>query len=205
MQAPGGPEEDPAGGFAHGGWSFGYWDDMMGGVMDAGTTNQQFDLLLGRKTYEIFAAYWPNADGAMARTLNGATKWVASRTLDRVDWANSQLIKGDVATGVAKLKRQDGPEIQVHGSGNLIQTLLAHDLVDEHRVWTFPVVVGRGKRLFAEGTRPEGLALADSKVSTTGVVMATYRPAGAIKSGSFATDEPSQAEADRRERMTREA
>jgi dihydrofolate reductase len=186
MQAPGGPEEDPAGGFDHGGWSFGYWDDAtserMGQVMGS-----PFDLLLGRKTYEIFAAYWPhNPDAPGAEQLNGARKYVASRTLDSVEWNNSTLLEGDVAEAVAKLKEEDGPQIQVHGSADLLQTLLEHDLVDEFRIMTFPVVLGTGKRLFAEGARPVGLTLAESAVSSTGVVMATYRREGEIRYGSFA-------------------
>jgi dihydrofolate reductase len=198
MQAPGGPQEDPSGGFAHGGWSVNYWDDMMGQVMDE-VMGTPFDLILGRKTYEIFAAHWPHAtDEQGAKPLNDATKYVASRTLKSLEWANSVLIEGDVADGVAALKQQDGPELQVHGSSNLIQTLLRHDLVDVFRLWTFPVVVGPGKRLFADGTIPGALKLVDSKVSTTGVVIGTYVPAGEIVTGSFALEEPTEAERRRR-------
>jgi dihydrofolate reductase len=198
MQAPGGPEEDPSGGFTHGGWSVNYWDDAMGRVMgDAMAT--PFDLVLGRKTYEIFAAHWPHAtDEAAAKPLNDATKHVASRTLRSLEWANSVLIEGDVAEGVAALKQGDGPELQVHGSSNLIQTLLRHELVDVFRLWTFPVVVGPGKRLFADGATPRGLKLVDNKVSSTGVVIGTYVPAGEIRTGSFALDEPTEAEIRRR-------
>jgi len=147
-----------------------------------------FDLLLGRKTYEIFAAYWPHAsEEAGAGPLNAARKHVASRTLDTVlEWENSTLLEGDVAEAVAALKQGDGPELQVHGSGNLLQTLLAHDLVDEFRLMIFPVVLGTGKRLFAEGAVPAGLTLTESAVSTSGVVMATYEPGSEIKYGSFA-------------------
>jgi dihydrofolate reductase len=188
VQAPGGPEEDPSGGFTHGGWSVGYWDDLMGQVMGE-ATGRPFDLLLGRKTYEIFAAHWPHAseeDGA--GIFNNATKYVASRTLDAVAWQNSILLEGDVAEAVARLKDEDGPEIQVHGSGNLIQTLLAHGLVDEYRLWVFPVLLGTGKRLFADGTIPRAVELVDSKTSTTGVLIATYRRGGEIQYGSFALD-----------------
>lgn len=185
MQAPGGPEEDPSGGFDHGGWSVNYWDEAMGHFMD-GVMGKPFDLVLGRKTYEIFAAYWPHATEEQgAKPLNDATKYVASRTLDSLDWANSFLIEGDAAEGVAALKQQDGPELQVHGSSDLLQTLLRHNLVDEFNLWTFPVVVGSGKRLFADGTPPSGLKLVDSTVSTTGVVIGTYVPAGDIPIGSF--------------------
>ena len=193
MQAPGGPEEDPSGGFAFGGWSVNYWDEQMGQVMDEAMSTG-FDLVLGRKTYEIFAAFWPNApEEAGAKPLNDATKFVASRTLRSLDWSNSVLIEGDAAEGIAALKQGSGPELQVHGSGNLIQTLLRNSLVDEYRVWTFPVVVGSGKRLFSDGTIPIGLKLIDSKVSSTGVVMAKYVPAGEIVTGSFALDEPPDA------------
>jgi dihydrofolate reductase len=186
MQAPGGPEEDTSGGFAYGGWSVNYWDDRMGEVMDA-AMGVPFDLLLGRKTYDIFAAYWPNAsEEAGAKPLNDATKYVASRSNPTLDWEKSVLLRGDAAEAVAGLKEQDGPELQVHGSGDLIQTLLRSNLVDEFRLWVFPVVIGSGKRLFAEGTVPAGLKLADSIVSTTGVVMGTYLPTGEINLGSFA-------------------
>jgi dihydrofolate reductase len=188
MQAPGGPGEDEDAGFALGGWSVNYWDDQMGEVMGASMSNP-FDLVLGRKTYDIFAAYWPNAtedDGA--KPLNDATKYVASRSHPTLEWSNSVLIEGDVAEGIAALKWQDGPELQVHGSGDLIQTLMRHNLIDQYRLWVFPLVIGSGKRLFSEGTIPLGLTLVDSHVSTTGVTIGTYEPAGEIVTGSFALD-----------------
>jgi dihydrofolate reductase len=186
MQGPGGPEEDASGGFTHGGWSVSYWDDLMGQDMSA-FMGKPFELLLGRRTYEIFASYWPTAkDVPGADQLNDARKHVASRTLERTDWQNSTLIDGDVADYVRRLKMADGPEIQVHGSGDLIQTLLHDDLIDVFHLWTFPVLLGSGKRLFADGTIPAGLRLADSKTSTTGVLMATYERAGPIAYGSFA-------------------
>jgi dihydrofolate reductase len=206
MQAPGGPDEDPTGGFTQGGWMFGYQDDATRQRLDE-SMSRPFDLLLGRRTYEIFAAHWPNfpdANDPTAAALNKAKKYVASRTLDRVDWTNSSLLKGDVAAAVAKLKAQDGPEIQMWGSANLIQTLITNGLIDEYRLWIFPVLVGQGKRLFADGVVPAGLELKDSKTSTTGVVMATYAPAGEIKRGSFAVSEPSQAEVQRREKLAKE-
>ena len=188
MQAPGGPGEDDSGGFALGGWSVNYWDDRMGQVMDEAMSTP-FDLVLGRKTYDIFAAHWPHAtDEDGAKPLNDATKYVASRSDPALEWSNSVLIEGDAAVGVAALKTQEGPELQVHGSGNLIQTLLRHNLVDQYRLWIFPLVIGSGKRLFSEGTRPAGLKLVDSVVSTTGVVIATYEPAGDIVTGSFALE-----------------
>ena len=201
MQAPGGPEEDPTGGFEYGGWTVNYWDEMMGEVMDA--VGLPDELLLGRGTYEIFAAHWPHVTGdPMADALNSARKHVASTTLDKVEWNNSTLIEGDVAAYVAKLKDGDGPEIQVHGSAGLIQTLLEHDLIDRLRVWIFPVVLGGGKRLFGEGAVPAGLRLVDSKVSTTGVAINTYEWAGEIETGSFALEEPTEAEVARREGLT---
>jgi dihydrofolate reductase len=186
MQAPGGPEEDDEGGFAYGGWSVNYWDDQMGEVMGE-AMSKPFDLLLGRKTYDIFAAFWPNAsDDAGGKPLNDATKYVAARSQPTLAGGPSVLIEGDAAEGVAALKKGNGPALQVHGSGNLIQTLVRHNLVDEFRLWVFPVVIGSGKRLFADGTIPAGLKLVDSKISTTGVVIGTYEPAGELVTGSFA-------------------
>ena len=198
MQAPGGPEEDPTGGFTHGGWGATYFDDeMMGRMAEAGA----YELLLGRGTYEIFAAHWPYDEGPIADQLNGTRKHVASTTLEQVEWSNSTLIPGDVADYVATLKRQDGPEIQVHGSPGLIQTLLEHDLIDEFRLWIFPVVIGTGKRFFGDGTLPAALELVDSRVSGTGVTINTYRRAGDIEPGSFEFDEPTEAELERRRRL----
>ena len=218
MQAPGGPEEDPSGGFEHGGWSVNYWDEAMGAAMEE-SLSKPFELLLGRRTYEIFAAHWPHVsdeerrerggtasdvDDPAAATLNSARKYVASRTLDKVEWDNSVLLEGDVAEAVAELKAQDGADILVNGSSDLIQTLLEHDLVDEFRIWTFPVVVGRGKRLFGRGTIPAGLQLVDAKTSSTGVIMATYKRAGDIQHGSFAFESPTDEELERRKRLAEE-
>src|SRR5256886_6192581 len=200
MQAPGGPEEDRSGGFTQGGWSVGYWDDRMGQVM-VDFMGRPFELLLGRRTYEIFAAYWPHSSEPGAEALNSARKHVASRTLKDVEWNNSALIKGDVPKYVSELKKQSGPEIQVHGSGDLIQTLLRNDLVDEFHVWTFPVLLGSGKRLFAGGAIPAGLKVVDVTTSSTGVVIATYERAGEIKHGSFALSEPSADELEGRPKV----
>jgi dihydrofolate reductase len=189
MQAPGGPGEDDDGGFAYGGWSVNYWDDQMGQVMGE-ATSRPFAMVLGRRTFDIMAAFWPTApEEAGAKVFNDATKYVASRSRPNLEaWSNSVLVEGDAADGLAALKAEDGPELQVHGSANLIQTLLAHNLVDQFRLWVFPVVIGSGKRLFADGAVPSGLKLVDNKVSTTGVVMGTYEPAGEIVTGSFARD-----------------
>jgi len=203
MQAPGGPEEDPTGGFKHGGWVAGYFDDFLGNVM-VEQMSKPFDLLLGRKTYEIFAAHWPYVqtnEDPIAAGINNAKKFVASKTLTKLDWSNSELIKGDVAKEVKKLKEQDGPEIQVHGSGNLIQTLLKHDLVDKLWLKTFPITLGRGKRLFAEGTIPAGFKLLESQIAPSGVIVAAYVRAGEVKTGSFALEVPTEAELARRKRL----
>jgi dihydrofolate reductase len=188
MQAPGGPEEDTSGGFKYGGWSANYWDDMMGKVMD-GFMGLPFELLLGKRTYDIFAAYWPHDKQApnIAKPFNSTRKYVVSHKPAELSWKNSKLITGDdVVVQIKKLKEEDGPDLWVHGSGNLIQTLLANHLIDTLHVWTFPVTVGSGKRLFAEGAQADGLKLVDSKVSTTGVMIATYEPAGPLKTGSLA-------------------
>ena len=188
MQGPGGPGEDDSGGFEHGGWSVKYWDDRMSQVMGA-SMSRPFDLLLGRKTYEIFAAHWPHVtDDPAADKLNSASKYVASRTLDKAEWNNSTVLKGEVAEVVEKLKTETGAEIQVHGSGHLIQTLMEHDLVDEYRLWIFPVLLGTGKRLFSNGTIPGGLKLNETTTSSTGVIMATYERAGEIAYGTFALE-----------------
>jgi dihydrofolate reductase len=188
MQAPGGPEEDESGGFPYGSWSVNYWDELMGQVMSE-AMSAPFDLVLGRRTYEIFAAYWPHApEEAGSKPLNDATKYVASRSRPILEWGPAVLIEGDAADGIAELKKGEGPELQVHGSGNLIQTLMHHNLVDQYRLWVFPLVIGSGKRQFSDGTIPSALKLLDSKVSTTGVVIGTYEPAGEIVTGSFALD-----------------
>jgi dihydrofolate reductase len=187
MQAPGGPEEDKAGSFKWGGWSVGYWDDFLDKIMGEQMA-KSFDLLLGRKTYDIFAAYWPKmgSDNPAAAGLNKAKKFVVSTTLKEPEWANTTVLKNNVVSEIKKLKEQDGPEIQVHGSGNLIQTLLKHDLVDEFRLKIYPVTLGKGKRLFAEGTIPAGFQLVESNTSPKGVIVASYLRSGEVKTGSFA-------------------
>lgn len=203
MQAPGGPEEDPTGGFKHGGWVFGYFDDFFLKVM-VKQMSKPFDLLLGRITYEIFAAHWPYSnpsENPFAARINNAKKYVASKTLTKLDWNNSELIKGDVRNEIKKIKEQDGPEIQVHGSGNLIQLLLKHDLVDELWLKVFPITLGVGKRLFVEGTIPAGFKLLENEISPSGVIIASYERAGEVKTGSFGLETPSEAELARRKRL----
>jgi dihydrofolate reductase len=200
MQAPGGPEEDPTGGFQFGGWTVPHWNDEMAQVMGE-FMGKPFDLVLGRKTYEIFAAHWPHSDDPGAAELNRATKYVASRTLKDLEWENSQLLEGDVGQAVARLKQEDGPELQVHGSSDLLQTLHQDGRVDRYQMFIFPVVLGKGKHLFAEGAPPATLNLVDSKVFDTGVMWGAFEPAGEVQTGSFAAEEPSEAEVRRRENL----
>lgn len=201
MQAPGGPEEDPTGGFKYGGWVFPYFDEFLGKIMDK-QMNYPFDLLLGRKTYEIFAAYWPYVkDSTIGDKFNSAKKYVISTTLTKLNWANSVLIADNVVQEIRKLKEQDGPELQVHGSGNLIQTLLKNDLVDEFWLKIFPITLEKGKRLFSEGTIPAGFKLLECTASPSGVVVVSYTRAGDVKTGSFGQDKASEEELDRRQRL----
>jgi dihydrofolate reductase len=191
MQAPGGPDEDRDGGFRHGGWLVPYFDEKFAAIMTEWTT-QAGAFLLGRKTYEMFAASWPKATDPAdenATALNTRPKYVASRTLDKVTWNNSRLLKGNVAEEVQKLKAQDGGEIQVHGSGDLVQTLLKHDLIDAFRIWHFPVVLGTGKRLFGEGTIPRAFRLVETQEIATGAVLHVYERAGGLKYGEVEVGE----------------
>lgn len=191
MQAPGGPDEDREGGFPHGGWLVPFLDEEFGAAMSAWTTRAG-GFLLGRKTYEIFAASWPKstdpADEAGA-ALNSRPKYVASRTLERLEWQNSTLLRGDVVEEVARLKKQDGGEIQVHGSSDLLQTLLRHDLVDTLRIWQFPVVLGTGKRLFGAGASPGRFRLVDTMVTAPGAALHVYERAGRLNYGEVEVGE----------------
>lgn len=185
MQAPGGPDEDPSGGFSYGGWSVTYWDDRMAEMMDA-RTRAPFAMVLGRKTYDIMAAYWPHAGEAEGGPIfNNAPKYLASRSPHALPWQNSAQMDGDAAEALAALKQEDGPELQIHGSWDLIQSLLPTGLIDEFRLWVFPVVLGQGKRLFG-GAIPAHLKLVDPVVSSTGVVMGTWIPDGELRIGSVA-------------------
>lgn len=187
MQAPGGKDEDTSGGFAYGGWTFPYFDEFAGKAMGE-QMGHPFDLLLGRKTYDIFAAYWPHQDektNPVAGPFNAAKKYVASHEPKNLEWHNSTLLTGDVVEQIKTLKAEDGPELQVHGSGNFIQTLLKNDLVDELWLKIFPITLGNGKRLFAEGTIPAAFTLTNSKVSPMGVIFASYARAGDVETGSF--------------------
>lgn len=205
MQAPGGPPEDPTGGFTLGGWTVNYWDEAMGQFMGGIFTNP-FELLLGRKTYEIFAAHWPfvGEDDPIGKVFNTVIKYVATTSTEPLTWTNSVALRGDTVTEITRLKQQDGPVLLTQGSSGLLQTLLAHDLIDEFRLLTFPLILGPGKRLFGKGAKPGALKLTANSVSTTGVIMSVYEPAGAIKTGTFELANPSEAEIARRERMKRE-
>jgi dihydrofolate reductase len=183
MQAPGGPEEDTSNGFKYGGWTFPYFDDEAGKVMEE-QMKQPYELLLGRKTYDIFSSYWPHHADQWPG-INESTKYVASTTLDTPTWENTVVIKDNVADEIKKIKTQDGPNIQVHGSGNLAQTLLKNDLVDELWLKFFPVTLGSGKKLFEDGTIPAGWELIKGAVLPSGVIFANYKRAGDVKTGSF--------------------
>lgn len=205
MQAPGGPTEDPTGGFAQGGWTATYWDEAVGAFMD-GMFATPFDLLLGRKTYEIFAAHWPYAEEGdpVREAFDACTKYVATRSDQDFTWRNTTPLRGDAPAQIARLKQEEGPALLTQGSSELLQALLAHDLIDAFRLLTFPVVLGPGKKLFGEGAHPVGLKLTSSSVATTGVVISSYERAGAIEVGSFQQAQPSAAEVARQARMQRE-
>jgi len=205
MQAPGAPEEDPMGGFTLGGWTFHYFDETMGQRLDE-TFSAPFELLLGRRTYEIFAAHWPYVpeDDPIGKVFNATRKYVVTSSSEPLTWQNSTAILANIAAEIARLKQQDGPMLLLQGSSELIQTLLSRGLIDEFRLMIFPLVLGRGKRLFGTGAVPMALRLVDAKMSTTGVAMHTYVPAGEVRTGSFAAEQPSAAEIARRKRMAAE-
>lgn len=182
IQAGGGPEEDTSGGFAYGGWQVPYSDDVLGSVMDK-QMNMPFDLLLGRKTFEIWAAYWPyHAD--VWTSVNPATKYVASNTMTWSEWQPSVFLNGDIAEKITKLKQQSGPDLHVYGSANLVQTLMKHDLVDEFWLKIYPLTLGVGKRLFTDGTIPAAFKVTESRISPTGILIVNYERAGAVITGS---------------------
>lgn len=212
MQAPGGPEEDLTGGFKFGGWTAPYWDDALAAVMGE-AFSQPFELILGRKTYDIFAAHWPfvpidpeaagfdEMEAGIARLFNGAVKHVATHSPASLGWENSTALGGDIVAALRKLKSQNGPQLLIQGSSDLIQTLLAHNLIDEFRLPIYPLVLGKGKRLFGSGTLPVAFKVVKSTVSPSGVVIATYGRDGAVKTGSFALENPTDAEMERRRNL----
>lgn len=183
MQAPGGPTEDTSGNFKYGGWTVPYFDEATGETMGK-QMSMPFDLLLGRKTFEIFASYWPQHTEEWPG-INESTKYVASNTLTKHEWRNTTFLKGDIASELKRLKQQNAPDLQVHGSGDFIQTLLKHDLVDEFWLKIFPITLGGGKRLFAEGTIPVAFTLIESQITPRGVIFATFKRAGDVETGSF--------------------
>ncbi|RUW75906.1 MULTISPECIES: dihydrofolate reductase family protein [unclassified Mesorhizobium] len=197
MQAPGGPEEDPVGGFKFGGWTFHYFDEVAGVAMED-LFSKPFALLLGRRTYDIFAAYWPYQKDQIADAFNPATKYVATHRPDSLTWENTEPLGSDVVARLGQLKQEDGPDLLIQGSGNLIQTLLANGLIDEIKLMTFPLLLGKGKRLFGDNAMPAAFKLVKSQATTTGVIMATYERGGEVRTGSFAQQEPSEAEIERR-------
>lgn len=189
MQAPGGPEEDSSDGFEYGGWTFPHWDEVSHeAVME--NFARPFELLLGRKTYEIFAAYWPLQEGEIAEPFNAVTKYVATSSTEPLAWQNSERLEGDVPAAVARLKQGDGPDLLTQGSSVLVHSLLAAGLIDELFLFVIPVMLGRGKKVFDENAKPGEWALIDSRTSTTGVIMSRYRPAGPVRTGSFADSVP---------------
>jgi dihydrofolate reductase len=212
MQAPGGPEEDPTGGFKYGGWVPPYWDDVIGAAMDE-TVSQPFDLLLGRKTYDIFAAHWPYVDvdptsssfdrlnAEIATAFNRITKYVATHSPEKLTWQNSRSLGTDVVATLRDLKKEDGPILLIQGSSELIQTLLAEDMIDEFRLVVFPLVLGKGKRLFGQGAVPAALRQTKSTISPSGAVLVNYERAGEVKTGSFAMEAPTDAEIERRKNL----
>ncbi len=200
IQAPGGPEEDPTGGFAYGGWSFHHWDGAMAEYMGEGF-GKPFDLLLGRRTYDIFAAHWPFTEEEPATLFNAITKYVATSSAEPLAWQNSVRLEGDVPAAVARLKQGDGPDLLTQGSSVLVHSLLAAGLVDELSLMIFPVLLGHGKRWYGEDAQAGEWEQLSSRTSTTGVIMSRYRPKGPVTTGSFAHNEPSNVELARRARM----
>jgi dihydrofolate reductase len=184
MQAPGGPKEDTSGGFKYGGWTAPYFDEEAGKVMEKQMAGD-YDLLLGRKTYEIFASYWPEHSDQWPQ-VNKITKYVVSKTLKKMTWENSVLLKGNLVFALKKLKSEKGPPLQVYGSGNMVQSLLMHDLVDELWLKIFPLTLGKGKKLFADGTIPAAFKLAENKITANGIIVANYKREGKVKTGSLA-------------------
>ncbi|HEV2082752.1 MAG TPA: dihydrofolate reductase family protein [Brevundimonas sp.] len=199
MQAPGGPEEDPTGGFRFGGWNAPWWDETLEGLM-GGAMGSDYDLLLGRRTYEIFSAFWPYQGDEIGRAFDAATKYVAARPGTPLTWVNSERLEGDVPGAVRALKADGDRDLLINGSGTLIRSLLAHDLIDRLTVITFPVILGEGRRLFEHGASPHAWEMETGHVTPKGVIFATYRRAGDVPVGTFETQPPSDAELKRRER-----
>lgn len=203
LQAPGGAEEDRTNGFKWGGWQFGYPDELTNDKLTS-IMSTPFDLLLGRRTYEIFASYWPYQNDMIAEKFNRINKYVVATTPVDTSWQHSTLISNDVVNELKKLKEQDGPDLLVHGSSRLVQTLLANELVDILHLWTYPITLGKGKKLFQEGTRAQEWKVTEAAVSKTGIIVASYVPGGEVKVGSFVPGITSDAEIERRKRWLEE-
>ena len=203
MQAPGGPEEDPTGDFRFGGWAFHFWDDSLEDPFNK-VINAEYDLLLGRRTYDIFAAYWPNnQDNPIGARFQRINKYVLTNSSAPLDWEHSFSISGDTAESVAKLKRTEGRDLLIQGSSTIYVPLLAAGLIDNLVIMTFPIILGEGKRIFSGSQTPGALRLINSSVSNKGVLFSSYEPAGEVPTGSFATAEPSKEELERREKLSR--
>jgi len=203
LQAPGGPEEDRLNGFKWGGWMWNFGDELTDNTLDK-IMSTPFDLLLGRRTYEIFAAFWPHHNDGIGETFNRINKYVVAITPIDLSWKNSILLNKDVVNELKKLKKQDGPDLLVNGSSRLIQTLLSNHLVDVLHTWIFPITLGEGKKLFEEGTQAQQWKLTESVVSTKGAIIASYIPDGEVKLGLFVPDVVSEAELARREKWSRD-
>ena len=202
LQAPGGPEEDRSEDFAFGGWMFAYREDESMDISDWGFDAQNRELVLGRKTYDIFAAHWPYVtDDPIGPLFDKVTKYVATHRPGSLTWKNTKPLGDDIPGAIAALKREDGPDLLIQGSSELIQTLLAHDLIDRFQLMVMPLVLGPGKKLFGDGAMPAAMKLAFSKVSTTGVVVASYERDGEVQTGSFAMETPTEAELERRKNL----
>ena len=203
MQAPGGPEEDPTGGFQFGGWTAPFWDENMGPFEKI--IESDYDLLLAKRTYDIFSAYWPyNQDNPIGARFQRINKYVLTHSNEPLPWDHSHKLSGETAAAVAELKRSEGRDLLIQGSSTLYPPLVSAGLIDRLILMTFPVVLGDGKSIFDSSQKPVGLKLVDSFVSGTGVVTAIYEPAGGVQTGTFETKEPSEAELDRREKWARE-
>ena len=205
MQSPGAPQEDPRNGFTHGGWAMPFGDDTLNKVLGELTAGE-FDMLFGRRTYEMLGSFWPyQGDNPTTRAFNKATKYVVTRTLRHLDWENSRAIDGnDFVNEVRRLKASDGPVLHIWGSSQLMQTLIAADLIDEYLLWIVPIILGKGKRLFENGVPPRSLRLVKTQSTSTGVLVNTYQPAGAVPKGEELPGNPSEAELARRKKLAAE-
>ncbi len=203
IQGPGGPQEDTSDGFKHGGWVAPFQEPALGKELNA-LMSSDFDLLLGRRTFEIWQAYWPYQNNYIAGPFNNATKYVATNTLDTFEWEQTQLIKGDIVSKLRMFKEGDGPDLHVWGSGKLMQTLIENDLIDEMRLWIFPVIIGEGKKLFEDGLPPSTLRAIESRGTPSGIQLCTFVPAGSLKTGAMNDSAPTDKEIARQQKHAAE-